>query len=103
MYIFIELNNAYIENKDAVLYTPDLYISSGVNYQINAIILKNLSSEVAKSGNLAKAQENKNFSNPSGILKNPLNMQPRSISIFSHIYINIHINIHMFYLVCFKT
>ena len=40
--------------------------------------------------------ENKNFSNPSGIIKNPLtNMQPKNTSVFSHIYI-IYICIYIY-------
>ena len=46
-------------------------VSARANDQINAIILENLPPEEAKFiyFNLTKAQENKNFSNPSGIIK----------------------------------
>ena len=43
-----------------------------------------------KKRSLARRESsgNKNFSNPNDIIKNPLtNMQLRSISIFSHVYI----------------
>ena len=54
---------------------------------------------ISETWYLAKAQENRNFSNPSGILKNLLtNKQPRSILIFSHTCIctyNLYIHIHL--------
>ena len=73
IYVYIQLNNAYIlKARYRSLYTYDLYVSARLNGKFNGIISKKQSSEEAKS-HLAKAQEIKTaltlvVFNPSGIV-----------------------------------